>query len=485
MNTLPATPNPEHLARRVAELIDAGRLGAARPLLAALRRLSPPSAELAELSALLALRDGRLDAACDELDAAVATAPEHARLRRCRADLRRRKGDLIGAAQDAAEAVVLDPTEPWGKAVLGALMLDLGHPADAVSCLTEAVAARPADPLFRESLAAAQTAMGDPRAAAETLAAGIAAVPGRAELRNLAVFLALQRRDFADAVRLAEDARQAGVADACLFGLKGHALSSLGRHEEAAEAYTEAVKLAPEDEYVRHLAAASGVLTAAPRAPATYLKAVFDGYAGRFDSHLISLRYRAPGLIRAALLRHLDLGSGRMIGPVLDLGCGTGLVAVVLSDLPIGPITGVDASPQMLAEAAAKRLYAGMSEADLMDLLSTDPTRWALILAADVLCYFGSLDEVLTAAHSRLQPAGLFVFTVEELPPERQGQAPGNGAWLLGRQARYAHSLGYVRSAAEAAGFAVRAIEREMLREEAGAPVAGLLAVLERTRHDA
>ncbi len=56
----------------------------------------------------------------------------------------------------------------------------------------------------------------------------------------------------------AEEAHAAGVADACLFGLKGHALSSLGRHAEAAEAYAEALKLGPDDPYVRHLVAASG-----------------------------------------------------------------------------------------------------------------------------------------------------------------------------------------------------------------------------------
>jgi hypothetical protein len=46
----------ESLTRRVAELIDTGRIGAARPLLAAARRMAPPSPRLAELSALLALR---------------------------------------------------------------------------------------------------------------------------------------------------------------------------------------------------------------------------------------------------------------------------------------------------------------------------------------------------------------------------------------------------------------------------------------------
>jgi predicted TPR repeat methyltransferase len=42
---------------------------------------------------------------------------------------------------------------------------------------------------------------------------------------------------------------------------------------------------------------------------------------------------------------------------VLDLGCGTGFVALALSDLPVGPFTGIDLSPRMWSAARAKALY--------------------------------------------------------------------------------------------------------------------------------
>ncbi len=477
MEALLASPDPVALTRQLSELIAAGRTGAARPMLAALRRLVPSSPRLSDLAALLAMREGRLDAALAELDAGLAASPSEATLYRRRAQLRHRLGDPTGAARDAAEAVVLDPADPAGKAMLGALLTELGRPIEAVRCLQEAVAASPADPVFCRALAAAQAAAGDPDAAADTLDAGIVTTPGSAELRHDAVLLAVRRRQFEDAVTLVEAARRDGIADACLFGLKAHALSKLGRCEEAAEAYAEAVKLGPDDPYLRHLGAASGSLPQPARASVDYLKAVFDGYADRFEAHLISLGYRIPGAIRAALLRHAVFPEHGPLGPALDLGCGTGLVAVAVSDLPLGPLIGVDISANMLAKAASKGLYATLHETDIMAFLAQDGPPFALILAADVLCYFGALDELMTAAARRLQPGGLFVASAEEFVPSASADEHD---WELGPQGRYAHRAAYLTATAEAASLSVLALENQIVRNEADKSVAGLLAVLQR-----
>src|SRR5580698_9369906 len=116
------------LMARIGQLIDQGRPGAARPLLAAARSLAPPSSGLSELAARLALSDGRLDSAEAELDRALDGDPDHSGLRKCRAELRRLFGDVEGAARDAAEAVILDRNDPAAKALLGELLLDLDRP---------------------------------------------------------------------------------------------------------------------------------------------------------------------------------------------------------------------------------------------------------------------------------------------------------------------------------------------------------------------
>jgi predicted TPR repeat methyltransferase len=473
------TVDADTLMARVEQLIDQGRLGVARPLLAAARGLASPSAGLSVLAARLALSDGMLDAAEVELNQALAVTPDHAGLRKCRAELRWRLGDLEGATRDAAEAVILNRDDPAAKALLGELLLRLGRTADAVACLAEVVAAVPHDVVYREILSQAQAAAGDLEDALRTLLDGVALAPGATAIRNAAILLCIRRRDFARAAHLAEQTRIAGVADANTFGLKGHALSSLGQHEGAARAYNDALKLAPGDAHVRHLAATAEISS---RAPEDYLRSLFDSNADRFESHLIELGYRIPGLIR----RHvIDFATMTDPGPVLDLGCGTGLMALALCDLPWGPFTGIDLSPRMLDRAREKGLYATLHEAELPAALRNQTAAWPLIVAADVMCYFGELEDMFDAVRARLAPGGRFIFSVEELLPDLDGTTPGNGEWAKGRLGRFVHATDYIARTADARGFRRLAVDRQTLRHEAGGPVAGLIVVLERPRDNA
>ena len=490
MSPLDVTVDATLMARRMREMLAAGRIRAARPLFDAIRQVAPPSSDLAELGATLLLGEGRREDALAELDAAIETDGRAAPLWRLRADTRLRLGDLAGALRDVAEAVILEPHDAAAQALLGAALLHFGRFDEAAACLREAIAGAPLHIGYRLVLARVQEHGGDVAAAKATLADTVRLDPLDIRARVAAITLAMRQGAFADAVSLAETARADGVANARVLGPLGHALSNLGRHAEAAEAYAEALKLAPEDAYMRYLVAASGGLPEPPRAPRAYLEAVFNGCAGDFDAHLVSLHYRIPGLLRAALLaeRPSLAGATERFGPVLDLGCGTGLVGVALSDLNLAPLVGGDLAAGMLAQARARGLYADLRQADIETVLAEATESWALLLAGDVLCYVGALEGILKNARARLRPgapgaAGLFLFSVEALPAAEAGET--TPAWRLGPLGRYAHSAEYVARTAEAAGFAVRTLRREDLRREQDAPVPGLIVVLERLSHAA
>ena len=150
-------------------------------------------------------------------------------------------------------------------------------------------------------------------------------------------------------------------------------------------------------------------------------------------------------------------------------GCGTGLTAVACDDLA-GPWTGVDLSPRMIEHAGAKNLYARLIEGDLTSVLPT-LGQAGLVLASDVLCYFGALDEVMGCIHAHLQPRGQAVISLELHDSE---------GYALRAHARYAHSESYVREVASASGFAITALHHEDLRSELNRPVRGMIVCLQR-----
>ena len=449
------------LAVRIREMLAAGRPAVARPMLRVLHGLGTPPDLLAELDARLLMTAGQACEAVDVLTAAIASTPGHAGLHACRAEAFMSLDQMEAALADAAETVLLAPMAAEAKALLGIVLIEAGRPEEAARCLAEALDAEPAVPSYRIALAEALHRLGRPHDAIFVLSDGVRLVPRDLALRRAATLHAVRAGLHADAIGFGEAARAAGVIDASIFGLTGHALGALGRHREAFEAYGDASRLDPDDAYVRHLAAAGGTVPAGPRAPDEYVRVVFDGYAERFDAHLLELGYRVPGLIRTALESLPDIS-----GPVTDLGCGTGLLAVTCHDL-IGPWTGVDLSGAMLAQARARNLYDHLLEGEITTVPATLSPA-GLVLAGDVFPYFGALDEILKAIRGHLRPNGCAIFSLEA----------GSEEFAIGVNGRFSHGEGYVRRVAEAAGFDVLAVYHDVIRSEGDRLVAGMIVTV-------
>jgi predicted TPR repeat methyltransferase len=212
-------------------------------------------------------------------------------------------------------------------------------------------------------------------------------------------------------------------------------------------------------------AAATG--TAPPeRTVEAYVAALFDAYAASFDEDLRgALSYRAPELVVGAVQAVLGERSGL---DVLDLGCGTGLAGMLLRPFACR-LAGIDLSAGMLAKARERGVYDELQAGELTAVLASSTACHELIVAADVLVYFGALEPLFERVSRRLAPGGLFAFTVEK------GTRPG---YRLEPTARYVHHLDYLRDCARAVGMRP-VVEREAeLRRQAGKPVIGHVVVL-------
>ncbi|WP_237152016.1 class I SAM-dependent DNA methyltransferase [Oryzibacter oryziterrae] len=273
--------------------------------------------------------------------------------------------------------------------------------------------------------------------------------------------------DFAAALDLYAQVRE--LTPEWLPAMLGEAdcLIELGRGEEAAPILARMVELDPDGLFGAELKLAALGLAAAPAAPPTaYVKGLFDSYADKFDKALVGdLGYRTPWHL-ADRLALLD--PKRTYGSVLDLGCGTGLMAEALGDLASG-LVGCDLSPGMLAKARVRGRYQRLIEADVVAALDGEAGPFDLITAADVFVYVGRLEATFAGVVKRLAPGGLFAFSVE-------AAEEGDGVQLRD-SLRYAHGEGYVRALAAAAGLDIRVFDTAPLRLDRGKAIKGYLVL--------
>jgi predicted TPR repeat methyltransferase len=241
----------------------------------------------------------------------------------------------------------------------------------------------------------------------------------------------------------------------------------LGLLAEAAECYRNWLKLEPENVYAQlHLAACTGQ-NVPSRCPEEYLKLVFDEMAGFFDEKLVTtLAYSGPQLI-AKLLSDFALPFKATLA-VLDGGCGTGLIASVLSPYA-QRLVGVDISNKMLAKARERNLYTELYEIELTRFLLNAESSFDLIVMADTLIYFGDLYEVFGLVRQKLRPAGIFAFTIE-LCVDAQSEGIN---YLITPSGRYCHSRAYIAKVLSKCDFKTLLIHEAVLRSEFGQPILG------------
>ncbi|GGY21065.1 hypothetical protein GCM10007386_57420 [Pseudoduganella dura] len=417
---------------------------------------------------------GRDHDALASYERALALQPDYPLALCNRGNALRRLGRLDEALGSYAAALALSPRYPEALCHRALALQELGRHDDALDGFAAALDARPAYPEAVNGAAVSLLATGDAAQALQGFGRALQLRPGYAEAwcGRGAILLHAGELDAAlDSWRNALAARPAyGRAQ---LGL-ANTLRALGRRDEAIAAYRQAREAGADGATVDYLLAALGAGVAPAASPPEYVAALFDGYAPRFDHHLVGeLRYRTPGLLVALLERHLPRAADN---DVLDLGCGTGLCGPLLRPFA-RHLAGVDLSPAMLERARLLEVYDTLACAGIVPFLHEDGRQWDVLAAADVLVYLGDLDPLFAAARPALRAGGVFAFSVEALDRDGGGT---EGTFALRASGRYAHAAPYLRAVAVRHGFAVRALEPCTLRQDSGADVAGLLAVMVR-----
>src|SRR5262249_46404723 len=147
-----------------------------------------------------------------------------------------------------------------------------------------------------------------------------------------------------------------------------------------------------------------------------------------FEQTLVGqLRYDTP----AQLARLLHRLGADVAESVLDLGCGTGLMAQQLAR-PGCAIDGVDLSPRMIERARAEGGYRDLHACQLIEFPGEARANWDLIVPTDVYIYLPDPGASFPLAFARLNPGGWLGFSIE--------RSSGKASELMVQTGRYRQS---------------------------------------------
>ena len=167
-----------------------------------------------------------------------------------------------------------------------------------------------------------------------------------------------------------------------------------------------------------------------------------------FLTELLETYWFAPPV---ALWRAIELrvaAEERYRRPILDLGCGDGLIARVLFGPGRSVDVGFDPWWEQLREAASSSVYAHVDLADAAHMPYADGS-FATVFSNSVLEHIPTPEPVLREAGRVLQPGGHLIFTVPSdafrwlldgyQRRQRAGDAEGAEAYAASVDVRLAH----------------------------------------------
>jgi len=140
------------------------------------------------------------------------------------------------------------------------------------------------------------------------------------------------------------------------------------------------------------------------------IRNIYEGWAAAYDLDNLQKGYRLPAMAAGYVTRYIDRGAG----PILDAGCGTGLVGEALNILGYSDLEGFDLSPQMAAAAATRKVYRKLGVQELGKEIPEDNNRFE---AVTCIGSFGpghappaSLDELVRI----VRPEGHIIFNIRD-----------------------------------------------------------------------
>lgn len=365
--------------------------------------------------------------------------------------------------------------DPFALRALGLMAYQEGRNDIAADLIARAINLNGQVPEFHYDLAIVLNAQGKPQDAVTSLERALTLNPDYAEAHNNLGNILRAQGQPEKAIACLQRALALKPGLAVTHYNLGNLFFERGESDLAMRHFHSCLEIDPDDaQGVRLFLAHLGFAATPERASQAHIEKLY-GQRSRFWDQ--EKKYRGHDLV-ARKVRELAAHSK---SEILDAGCGTGRVGELLRDLA-GRLDGVDLSAPMLKLSARKKIYDNLYQGDLVSFMAGKAGSYDIVASAATLIHIGDLTPVFQAAATALRKAGLFAFTLFSNDGEDSDddfRVAGNPD--LAKGGCYVHRSGYVTRLAQANGFAVETLEREIHEHDRhDAPVAGLVVALRR-----
>lgn len=362
--------------------------------------------------------------------------------------------DALDLLEDAANRA---PRIPAPRFELGNVLCALNRPADAALAFESALLLNKNFVAAWINLGKVRLSMGEITRAERALTTAMSLDQNRVDIW-LALASVHEQAKFPErAIALLQEMRRRFGAEPARDTQLLRVLIASGKTHQTVELLEGMLAAQPNDPIALYLLKVN--TDKAPlRADDAYITALFNHFAPLYNLQMQAARFHAHKLIARALQTQLPAPAS-----VLDLGCGTGLMA---PELPGYTLTGVDLSSAMLAQAQG---YAALHNEEIGAFLtSCTESRFDAIVLAETLVYFGPLLETFKQLARVLTKNGVICLNVET----DSGSA---GQFVLKPNGRFEHSANYLRICCQQAGLEIVTLVAIESRLEADKPVPGWL----------
>ncbi|PLX68567.1 MAG: class I SAM-dependent methyltransferase [Denitrovibrio sp.] len=139
------------------------------------------------------------------------------------------------------------------------------------------------------------------------------------------------------------------------------------------------------------------------------LMEAYGAWAKGYDADLADFGYRAPSESVNLFMKYVPAEA-----KVIDVGCGTGQVGILLAEQNFADIDGMDYSKEMLEVAGEKSVYAELFHTDITKPLNVKARKYDALICVGTFTYGHVAGDAFERLANIVKSGGYIVFTVRE-----------------------------------------------------------------------